>query len=478
MKILIHKAIISTMLSAALFPLAHAEETKPGASLSAHNEIQETRFSRRAIEAGTWIMPQVMYHQMEQGALKTFGGDERTIYYYSQPMTWKARMVTGNNNSPYIHTYHDLSKTGPMVLEVPPATDTNAFFGTFLDSWHKPIIDVGPDGADQGKGAKYLVVPKGYEGDREGYIVVEQETNKGYISFRSLTGSTSAEDMKKHQDYVHQLKFYPLGANSKETNIVDLHGKIYEATIKFDLDFWTAANAMVQAEIIRTDEKAFYGMLKSLGIEKGKPFEPDAKQKALLVSAAKQLHLEMMDDVVYYAPELWPGKSRWTLPVPMEMMTTDATYVTPNWNDYQSRGATFYFYFAPPASLAESKSTTYIKGALDGKGRTFNGSHDYTITIPADVPAKRFWSMLTYATKDGTYIRESDRIGIASNEEDIVKNKDGSTTLTWSSNSEGKQNCMPVIAGEEFFLLFRLYGPEEAFFDKSFVLPDVQRVTK
>ena len=177
--------------------------------------------------------------------------------------------------------------------------------------------------------------------------------------------------------------------------------------------------------------------------------QADTKQKALLVSAAKQLHVEMMDDVVYYAPELWPGKSRWTLPVPMEMMTTDATYVAPNWNDYQSRGATFYFYFAPPASLAESKSTTYIKGALDAEGRKLNGPHDYTITIPADVPAKRFWSMLTYATKDGTYIRESNRIGIASNEEDIVKNKDGSTTLIWSSKSDGKVNCMPVIDGED-----------------------------
>jgi hypothetical protein len=74
----------------------------------------------------------------------------------------------------------------------------------------------------------------------------------------------------------------------------------------------------------------------------------------------------------------------------MEMMTTEATYQNSNWNGYQSRGATFCFYFAPPASLAESKSTTYIKGALDADGRKLDGSNDYTITIPADVPAKRF----------------------------------------------------------------------------------------
>lgn len=443
-----------------------------------HRLIMEQRFERRAIEAGTWVMPQVMYHQMAKGAFDSFGGDELTIFYYSQPMDWRARMVTGNNNSPYVHTYHDLSKTGPVVLEVPPATDTNSFFGTFLDSWHKPIIDVGPDGADQGKGGKYLVVPKGYRGQTTGFIVVEQETHKGYISFRSLTKTTSEADMRKHQEYVRQLKFYPLGASSTDTSFIDLYGKIYDATIKFDMRFWHAANAMIQAEEIRPDEKAFYGMMKSLGIEKGQPFDPSTTQIALLERAAEKLHEEMMDNVAYYAPELWPGKSRWTLPVPAEMMITKATFATPNWNDYQSRGAVFYFYFAPPASLAESKSTTYIKGALDSKGRKLNGKYDYAITIPADVPARRFWSMITYATKDGTYIRESDRIGIASNEQDIVKEDNGSTVLNWSRNCHGKVNCMPVTAGEDFFVLFRLYGPEQAFFDKSFVLPDIERIDR
>ncbi len=84
--------------------------------------------------------------------------------------------------------------------------------------------------------------------------------------------------------------------------------------------------------------------------------------------------------------------------------------------------------------------------------------------------------MLTYATKDGTFIWESDKIGIASNEPDVIINDDQSTTLNWSNDCKGKINCMPVIEGEEFFVLFRLYGPEEAFFDKSFVLPDIRRV--
>ncbi|WP_264875601.1 DUF1254 domain-containing protein [Vibrio agarivorans] len=467
---------LATILAAPVFAGASISQADNSA-LATQNEqaaaIEEARYKRRAMEAGTWFMPQIMYYSMEQGAFETFGGDELTIYYYSKPMNWQARMVTGNNNSPYVHTYHDLSKTGPVVVEIPAATETNAFFGTFLDSWHKPIVDVGPGGEDRGLGGKYLVVPAGYEGDTEGYIVVEQETNKGYISIRSLTDSTSDEDMAKHVDYVQSMKMYPLGAQDTTTQFIDLWGKTYEATIPFDLRFWTAADYMVQNEVIKQDEKAFYGMMKSLGIEKGKRFNPSEKQVDMLIEAAKELHQEMMHDVAYFAPKLWPETSNWTIPVPMEMMTTNATYVSENWNDYQSRGATFYFYFAPPASLAESKSTTYIKGALDSDGVKLNGGSDYQIVIPADVPAKRFWSMLTYATKDGAYIENADPIGIASNESQVVINSDGTTTLTWSSHCEGKVNCMPVIEGEEFFTLFRLYGPEAAFFDKSFALPDI-----
>jgi hypothetical protein len=62
---------------------------------------------------------------------------------------------------------------GPLVLEVPPASDKVSYFGTIVNAWDQPIEDVGPPGADKGKGAKYLLLPPGYEGDvpKEGYLV-------------------------------------------------------------------------------------------------------------------------------------------------------------------------------------------------------------------------------------------------------------------------------------------------------------------
>jgi hypothetical protein len=423
--------------------------------------VEMDRFERRAMEAATWIMPQVMYERMSQVAFDTFGGDAtNTVYYYAKPMTSEAAMVTGNNNSPYVHTYHNI-ENGPLVVEMPAATKDNAFFGTFLTSWHQPIVDVGPDGADKGKGGKYLIVPKGYKGNTTGYIVVIQPTNRGYISIRSLTATTSDDDMAQSEKYIKGLKIYPLGSKPKTKHIA-LDGVQYDGHIKFDETFWKSAHKAINTELIRSDEKAFYGMMKTLGIEKGKAFEPNEKKRQMFVNAIQKLKAEMAHDFTYYAPRIWGEASQWTIPVNKEMMTTNASYVDEHWNDYSGRGTTFTYYFAPPASLAESKSTTYIKGVLDSDGNPLSGDNEYRLHIPShrEVPAERFYSFLTYSMDTGAYLFGSDVIGIASNESSFEINDDGSVDIHWSASCKSDMpNCMPLNKGENWFSLFRLYGP-------------------
>ena len=134
--------------------------------------IVQDRIQRRSLEVGTWFMPQVMYKSMARGSIDNFNGDELTVFYFSKPMNYKSQLVTGNNNSPYVHLFHNLKKTGPVVVDFPAAGDEGAFFGTFLDSWHKPIVDVGPDGADKGEGGKYFIYGPDFEGKvPKGYIL-------------------------------------------------------------------------------------------------------------------------------------------------------------------------------------------------------------------------------------------------------------------------------------------------------------------
>lgn len=476
------KKILTTAITATLSLAAFSTVAGTSASqmsIEQQNTIDNKRFHRRALEAGIWVMPQVMYERMAQVAFDTFGNEDKrnnTVYFYERPMTSQAAMVTGNNNSPYVHTYHNI-EDGPIVVEIPPSTETNAFFGTFLSSWHEPIMDVGPGGQDKGKGGKYLIVPKGFEGDTSDYIVVEQPTNRGYISIRSLTKTTSEKDMEAHAEYVRTMKIYPLGSEPI-TEFITLDDVQYDGHIKWDMSFWESANQAIQTEIVKADEKGFYGMMKMIGIEKGKEFAPTAEQTEIFTASISELQEEMIHDFTYYAPSLWGNASTWTIPVNQEMMTTNATYISPNWNDYSGRGTTFTYYFAPPASLAESKSTTYIKGVLDSEGRPMNGDHNYKLHIAkhSDVPARSFYSFLTYSMETGAYLEGTGtNIGVASNQPDFEINTDGSVDIYWSANcTDVMTNCMPLNKGEEWFSLFRMYGPSEEWF--KFIPPSIERI--
>ena len=77
-----------------------------------------------------------------------------------------------------------------------------------------------------------------------------------------------------------------------------------------------------------------------------------------------------------------------------------------------------------------------------------------------------------------SYIRNADRLGVSSIDNDFVINSDGSVDVYWSSDCRTKEypNCMPTVAGEEWFTLFRLYGPTEGLRDGSFVIPNIELI--
>lgn len=474
-KTFIALAILSTLSIGALAFYTDKTENTTGNSFV--TSVEDNRFERRAIEAGTWIIPQVLYSAKADNTIAALGGERNnTIYYHSGDVTWHTQVSTGNNNAPYVFLYQDLTN-GPVVVEIPAATESNSFFGTFLDSWHKPYVDVGPGGVDAGEGGKYLLVGPNFEGDiPEGYIVIRQETNQGYMALRSVMEGTTAKHFQGSDAYIRTIKAYPLGAESTETDFRMLDHIEITKRIEFNSEFFERANKRIQEEVIKQDEKAMYGMLKMIGIEKGTEFINDSRFEDI----AAIIHEEVIYDYINYAPRLHPeSDSLWTIPVNIEMMRTNATYVSENWNDMSGRGTTFAFYFAPPASLANSTSTAYFKGTLDSDGNRLNGSNDYKLTMHHNtVPAAQFYSMLTYDLHTSAYIKNVEQLGIASNAHDFVVNKDGTIDFHWSSNCAEKQyaNCMDTKDGDEWFSLFRLYSPTSGLFDGSFSIPNIKLI--
>src|SRR5262249_46347117 len=116
---------------------------------------------QRAIDAAIWGMPIVSVNAMRQAFLRDAKADYNDIVFWSKPSDWKNQTTTPNASARYVYFNFD-TKDGPVVLEIPPAVEAG-LFGTLLDAWQVPLADVGPEGEDQGKGGKYLLLPPDFQ---------------------------------------------------------------------------------------------------------------------------------------------------------------------------------------------------------------------------------------------------------------------------------------------------------------------------
>jgi hypothetical protein len=79
--------------------------------------------------------------------------------------------------------FMDPGRDGPLVVEIPPASDDHVLNGSLCNIWQVPLEDVGKFGADEGRGGYYLLLPPGWDGQvPDGYIVLESDTNRVYSS--------------------------------------------------------------------------------------------------------------------------------------------------------------------------------------------------------------------------------------------------------------------------------------------------------
>jgi hypothetical protein len=83
--------------------------------------------------------------------LRSTGAKENEIVYWSKPANWQNQTLTPNPDSIYFMSFLDLRKSGPLVIDVPPA-EGGSLAGNIVTTWQMPLEDAGPEGADKGKG--------------------------------------------------------------------------------------------------------------------------------------------------------------------------------------------------------------------------------------------------------------------------------------------------------------------------------------
>jgi len=343
--------VIATVLLTVLTACQNqsTESAKPATSPQniSGGDVTQHAIQRRAIEAVIWSTPAVNFDRMYQAMVydAKAGEGSNKIVYWSRLFGWKNQTLTPNPDSIYFMPFFNMKDVGPIVLEIPPA-DGGSITGSIDDCWQTAIEDVGPAGVDKGKGGKYLILPPDYKDKPPaGYIPLQAYNYEGYALLRSILKSNSEADVARAVAYGKQIKLYPLSqaAHPPGTQFFDAIDVVYDATIPWDMRFFESLNRVVQIEPWLTRDKAMIDQLKSIGIEKGKPFNPDAKAQDTLKAAVGEAHAWLADkyENSYFPPPYYEG-GHWYVPASSDVIEGLHTfYANPDKYPVDNRGVAY-----------------------------------------------------------------------------------------------------------------------------------------
>ena len=248
-------------------------------------DLNRRAIERRAAELVIWGMPAVNFDLMLQEMLNKTKGKVNEVIYWGQPLDWHNQTLTPNPDTLYLMAFFDTKDVGPIVIEIPPAGADGSLNANIVNIWQEPLEDAGLLGVDKGKGIKFLMLPPGYSKDvPNGYVALQPNTHESYALFRSNLKSHAAADVAKSIAYGKRIRIYPLSQASAlpPTKFTDVKDVLFDSTIRYDQSFFDGLDRIVQSEPWLDRDRVMIDQLRSLGIEKGKPFAPNAATKEAL----------------------------------------------------------------------------------------------------------------------------------------------------------------------------------------------------
>jgi hypothetical protein len=248
----------------------------------------------------------------------------------------------------------------------------------------------------------------------------------------------------------------------------------YDGLVHYDESIFTSLARMLNEEPVQPQDLQMMGMLLPIGIEKGKEFKPDPETAAELKSAAAEAHAWLFAQQPTFVTTWWPG-SQWKVAVSPIAVKTGFKWTVADYFDVDSRGIAFSSFFLPPAKLGSG--SFYLAANFDGSSQPLRGENSYRLHVPAKVPVSQFWAVTIYDGETAALFLNEDRPTLSSLDIGLHKNDDGSVDIYFGPKAPDGQesNWIQTPAGKSWFSWFRFYGPEKAVFDKSWVMPDIEK---
>jgi hypothetical protein len=380
----------------------------------------------------------------------------------------------------------DLKTDGPTVVEIPKGTGP----GTVDDAFFRFVIDMGKPGPDRGEGGKYLILPPDYKGEmpkdkKDGgeYFVAQSTSYVNWIALRGFLVDGKPDAAAKM--FKEGVKVYPLSKASNPPKMEFISGsKVAFNTVHANnLEFYEELAHVIQNEPISFLDPELRGLAASIGIVKGKKFAPDERMKNILTKAVA------VGNATARAISFRDREKR-TAIYPNSQWQSLSAVTDYKWIDKEAEGARnldartkfFYAYTVnTPAMMAKlvGRGSQYAISFADTSGEPFDGAKNYKVNVPANVPAKDFWSMVVYDPQTRSELQTSQPYpGLNNTKAKFIKNADGSVDLYFGPKApKGKEaNWLVTVPGKGWFAIFRLYSPLDPWFDKTWRLGEIELV--
>ena len=262
-----------------------------------------------------------------------------------------------------------------------------------------------------------------------------------------------------------------------------MSGRSFNTIHANDVTFYEEIDAVIQREPVGLIDPETRGLLAAIGIVKGTPFAPDERMRGLLEEAAKVANgTARAISFTNRDPEslIFPDR-RWTT----GFIGNDYRWLRDDGLGGRNLDArTLFFYVAtvntPAMALRmPGVGSQYAITGQDGTGNRLDGGREYRLTIPPEVPAKDFWSVVVYDPQTRSELQTPQLYPSRNSTRDpMVANADGSITLTFGPTepAEDPENWIQTVPGKGWFTILRLYGPLEPWFEKTWVPGDIEPV--
>ena len=442
------------------------------------DKVYDFMDTSRAADAFLKGMPAASVAALIEGAHSLGAVEVNQVMIFDGLMNAKSLFLTGNSATVYVIPDLDLKRDGATVVDAP-----EGLLGAANDANFRFIENI--------TGGKYLFLPPGYEGEvPEGYKVYRPETYRVWVFLRKTPKSKADDDVAAAvKDVKDNLKVYKLAdaANLPEMEWFSGTDKDFNTIHYNNAEFYHHVDEVIQYEALGLFTPEVRGLFASLGIEKGKPFNPDDRMKAILADGvaignaqARAIVWYPRIDMNMAGAQIYPDTgSAWN----MAYMGRNVHFNGEDGGTMNTDARVMFHYpytAVTPVMAAprEGKGSDYGIAFLDGDKQPFDGSKTYTITLPPDAPIANFWAVTIYDTQTRSML-QTDQVaaGIDSLQEGLRYNKDGSIDIYFAPEAPPgyQDNWVQTVPGKSWFTILRMYSPLKAWIDQSWRPSEVMR---